>query len=61
MIKKDGMGRARSMNGEKWNAYRILVQKPEGNGPLGRPSRSCGDDIKMDLRGTDGVASTGLI
>jgi hypothetical protein len=32
------------------NAYRILVGKPEGNRPLGRPRRRCVDNIKMDLR-----------
>jgi hypothetical protein len=31
------MGRAYSLNGEKWNACRILVGKPEGKRPLGRP------------------------
>jgi hypothetical protein len=34
------------------------VEKSEGNGPLGRQSRSCGDNIKIDLRDTDGVVST---
>jgi hypothetical protein len=29
------MGRAYSMNGEMRNAYRILVEKPEGKRPLG--------------------------
>jgi hypothetical protein len=29
------MGRACSTNGEKMNAYRILVGKPEGKRPLG--------------------------
>jgi hypothetical protein len=33
-----------------WNAYRILVGKPEGKRPLGRPRRRCLDNIKMDLR-----------
>jgi hypothetical protein len=33
------MGRACSTNGEKRNAYRILVGKPEGKSPLGRPRR----------------------
>jgi hypothetical protein len=31
-------------------AYRILVGKPEGKRPLGRPRRSWVDNIKMDLR-----------
>jgi hypothetical protein len=35
--------------GETRNAYRILVGKPEGNRPLGRPKRRWVDDIKMDL------------
>jgi hypothetical protein len=30
-------------------AYRILVGKPEGKRPLGRPRRRWVDDIKMDL------------
>jgi hypothetical protein len=32
-------GRVCSMNGKKRNAYRILVGKLEGKGPLGRPRR----------------------
>jgi hypothetical protein len=36
--------------GQKRNAYRILVGKPEGKRPLGRPRRRWVDDIKMDLR-----------
>jgi hypothetical protein len=35
--------------GEKRNAYRILVGKPEGKRPLGRPRRRWGDNIRMDL------------
>ena len=31
------------------NSYRVLVRKPEGKVPLGRPRRRW-DDIKMDLR-----------
>jgi hypothetical protein len=33
------MGRTCSTNGEKRNAYRILVGKPEGRRPLGRARR----------------------
>jgi hypothetical protein len=35
--------------GETRNAYRILVRKPEGKRPLGRPRRRWVDNIKMDL------------
>jgi hypothetical protein len=35
---------------EKRNAYRILVGKPEGKRPLGRPIRRWVDNIKMELR-----------
>jgi hypothetical protein len=43
--------------GEKRNAYRILVGKPEGKRSLGRPRRKWVDNIKMDLRetGWDGM------
>jgi hypothetical protein len=36
--------------GEKRNAYRILVGKPEGKRPLRRPRRRWLDNNKMDLR-----------
>ena len=32
------------------NAYRVLVGKPEGKRPLGRPVRRWEDNNKMDLR-----------
>jgi hypothetical protein len=35
---------------EKSNAYRILVGKPEGRRPVGRPRYGWVDNIKMDLR-----------
>jgi hypothetical protein len=35
--------------GEKRNAYRVLVGKPEGKRPLGRPRRRWVDNIMMDL------------
>jgi hypothetical protein len=44
------MGRTCSTNGEKRNAFRILVGKPEGRRPLGRPRRRWVDNIKIDLR-----------
>jgi hypothetical protein len=31
--------------------YKILVGKPEGKRPLGRPRRRWKDEIRMDLRG----------
>ncbi|KAJ4437765.1 hypothetical protein ANN_13703, partial [Periplaneta americana] len=36
--------------GESRNAYRVLVGRPEGKRPLGRPRRWWEDNIKMDLR-----------
>jgi hypothetical protein len=36
--------------GEKMNAYRILVGKPEGKRPLGRSRRRWAEITKMDLR-----------
>jgi hypothetical protein len=35
--------------GEKRNAYTILVGKPDGKRPLGRPKRRWVDNIKMML------------
>jgi hypothetical protein len=32
------------------NSYSILVGKPEGKRPLGRPRRRWEDNIRMDLR-----------
>jgi hypothetical protein len=51
------MGGACSTNGEKKNACRILVGKPERKRPLGRPRLRWVDNIKLDLRevGWDGV------
>jgi hypothetical protein len=51
------MGKACGTNGDKRNAYRILVGKPEGKRPLGRSRRAWIDNIKIDLReiGWDGM------
>jgi hypothetical protein len=42
---------------EMRNAYNILVGKPEGKRPLGRPKRRSKNKIRMDLReiGCEGV------
>jgi hypothetical protein len=44
------MGRVCSTNGEKKNAYMILVGKTEGKRPLRRTRRRWVDNIKMDPR-----------
>ena len=36
--------------GERRGVYRVLVGKPEGKRPLGRPRRRLEDNIKMDLQ-----------
>jgi hypothetical protein len=38
-----------SRSKRKRNVYRLLVGKPEGKRPLGKPRRRCIDNIKMDL------------
>jgi len=35
--------------GEKRGIHRVLVEKPEGNRPFGRPRHRWGDNIKMEL------------
>jgi hypothetical protein len=46
------MGRACSTNGKNRDAYSILVGKPQGKRPLGRPRHRWVGNIKMDLGGT---------
>jgi len=36
--------------GEESGVYRVLVGKPEGKRPLGRPRRRWMDNIRMDLQ-----------
>jgi len=36
--------------GERRGVYRVLVGKPEGKRPLGRPRHRWEDNIKMDLQ-----------
>jgi hypothetical protein len=40
--------------GEGRGVYRVLVGKPEGRRPLGRPRHRWEDNIKMDLQGVGG-------
>jgi hypothetical protein len=40
--------------GEDRGVHRLLVGKPEGKRPLGRPRHRWEDDIKMDLQGVEG-------
>jgi hypothetical protein len=47
--------------GEGRGAYRVLVGRPEGRRPLGRPRRRWEDNIKMALKKWDGRAWIGLI
>jgi hypothetical protein len=43
------MGGAYNTNGKKRNAYRLLVGKPEGRKPLGRPRCRSLNNIRMHL------------
>ena len=47
--------------GERRGAYRVLVGKPVGKRPLGRPRCRWEDNIKMDLQEEGMVEWTGLI
>jgi hypothetical protein len=57
MIKSRRMKWAGHVGGEGRGAYRVLVGRPEGKRPLGRPRRRWKDNIKMDLGeiGIDGA------
>ena len=43
-----------ALMGQGREVYRVLVGKPEGKRPLGRPRRRWGDNIKMDLQEVGG-------
>jgi hypothetical protein len=45
--------------GEERKLYKVLVVKPEGNRPLGRPRSRWEDGIRMDLKET-GLGGCGL-
>jgi hypothetical protein len=46
---------------EKRGAYRILVGRPEGRRPLGRPTRRWEDNTKMDLREVGWVGTNWIV
>jgi hypothetical protein len=46
--------------GSKRSEYRILVGKPEGKKPLGKPRCRWEDNIKMDLRKRERMGWCGL-
>jgi hypothetical protein len=46
--------------GEETGVYRVLVGKPEGKRPLGRPKCRWEDNIRMDFRKWEGGVWTGL-
>jgi hypothetical protein len=39
-----------ALMGEERGVYRVLVGKPEGRRPLGRPRHRCVVNIRMDLQ-----------
>jgi hypothetical protein len=47
--------------GEKRGVYRVLVWKPEGKRPLGRPRHRWEDNTELDLQEVEWTAWTGLI
>jgi len=47
--------------GERRGVYRVLVGKPEGKRPPGRPRHRWEDNIKMDLKEVGWGAWTGMI
>jgi hypothetical protein len=49
-VKKNAIDTACSTHRVKRKAYRILVGKPEGKRPLGRPRRRLDDNNTMDHR-----------
>jgi hypothetical protein len=56
-MKEDEVGGTCGTHGEGRGVYRVLVGRPEGKKPLGRPRCRWEDYIKMDLReiGIDGT------
>jgi len=50
IVRKYEMGWACGAYGRGEGVYRVLVGKPEGKRPLGRPRRRWADNIRMDLQ-----------
>jgi len=50
-----------ALMGERRGVYRIVVRKPEGKRPLGRPRRRREHNIKMDLQEVGLGAWTGSL
>jgi hypothetical protein len=48
------MGGAGGAYGEGIGVHRVLVGKPEGKRPMGRPRRRWGENIKMNLQEVGG-------
>jgi hypothetical protein len=48
------------MGEEDRGVYRVLVGKPDGKRPLGRPRRRWEDNIKMDLQEGKGGSGDGM-
>jgi hypothetical protein len=61
-IEKNEVGGTCSADGKERGLYRVLVGKPEGKRPLGRPRRRWDDNIKMDFQevGCGGIDWIGL-
>jgi hypothetical protein len=52
MMMKINLSLETARMGEGRGVYRVLVGRPEGKRPLGRPRRRWEDNIKVDLRET---------
>jgi len=59
-LEKNEMGWACGAMGEERGEYRVLLGKPEGRRPLGRPRRSGVDNIRWNSRRWDVGICTGL-
>jgi hypothetical protein len=51
-LKKKYMGEAYGTYGENTGAYRVVVRKPEGKRPRGKPRHSWEDNIRLGFKET---------